>query len=109
MDRIHSRAGEEGRDRVCPSSGCLGAGLGYGGRAGIVGYVFQTTDINRLEAYTYPANVASVRVLEKAGFRHGLMREWGYWRGEFHDMQMNALLRKDAFESHSGPDPYRSS
>jgi ribosomal-protein-alanine N-acetyltransferase len=77
-----------------------GSGFATEAVRAVVGHVFRTTDINRLEAYTYPENVASVRVLEKTGFRlEGLMREWGFWRGGFHDMQMNALLRKDVFES----------
>jgi ribosomal-protein-alanine N-acetyltransferase len=69
----------------------------------VVGFAFETTQINRLEATTHLGNGASARVLEKLGFvPEGLLREFGYWRGQFHDLRMHSLLRKD-YLSARGP------
>ena len=52
--------------------------------------------LNRVEAYTYPDNPASIAVLAKLGFRHeGLLRRWGYWKDRFHDMECFAIIRED--------------
>lgn len=62
----------------------------------VVAFAFETTDLNRLEAVTHPPNLASARVLEKCGFRpEGLIRHYGFWRGEYHDMVLHGLLRSD--------------
>lgn len=56
----------------------------------------QPFEINRIEALTYPENAASMRVLEKLGFvREGLLRQWGYWKDDFHDLVSFSLLRAD--------------
>lgn len=50
--------------------------------------------VNRIQAITIPANLSSERVLEKLGFeKEGLMRKYGFWKGEFHDMNLFSLLR----------------
>ncbi len=41
-------------------------------------------------------NDASVRVLEKIGFaREGVLREYGFWKNQFWDLQMFALLKRE--------------
>lgn len=66
-------------------------------------YIFNRAGMNRIQATTEVENVASMRVLEKVGFREeGLLREWGFWKGAFHDVRCFSLLRKDAISS-GGP------
>lgn len=57
---------------------------------------FENMDLNRIEANVHPDNASSIRSLERLGFRQeGLLRELGYWRGQFHDMYQYSLLRRD--------------
>lgn len=59
-------------------------------------YGFEKLELNRIEALVAPGNIASARVLEKIGFqREGLLREYGYWKNQFWDLEMFALLRKE--------------
>lgn len=42
-------------------------------------------------------NTASMKLLEKLGFApEGVLREYGFWKGEFHDLNMFSLLKKEA-------------
>ncbi len=47
-------------------------------------------NLNRLQATVIPANIASQKVLEKAGFlREGLLRQYEFWEGKgFVDLEM---------------------
>ena len=57
---------------------------------------FSTDTVNRVEALVMPGNIASVRVLRKYNFQlEGLLREKGYWKGAFHDLEMYALLKRE--------------
>jgi RimJ/RimL family protein N-acetyltransferase len=50
----------------------------------------------RLSLHTLPANLASQRVAEKAGFtREGVLRAWDYASGTPEDVVMFSLLRRD--------------
>ncbi len=50
--------------------------------------------LNRIEALVVPGNVASARVLTKVGFqREGVLREYGFWKNRFWDLEMFALLK----------------
>ena len=61
----------------------------------IVRYGFENLNVNRIEALVIPGNDASVRVLEKLGFqREGILREYGFWKNRFWDLQMFALLKR---------------
>ena len=66
------------------------------GLTAVIDYAFSTMQMNRLEAFVMPVNAPSIRLLEKLGFKNeGLMREYGYWRGEFHDLQLYSILKGD--------------
>ena len=53
-------------------------------------------DLNRIEALVMRGNDASLRLLRKLGFREeGVLRQYGYWKGAFHDLHMMALLQQD--------------
>jgi len=61
-----------------------------------VDYLFLSKDIVRIQAGTDPENIASQKVLEKAGFkREGTIRKgifaWGNWA----DLYLYAILREE--------------
>ena len=61
-------------------------------------YVFGKSDIIRIYAEPFAYNVASCRVLEKAGFQcEGILRKNAVKNGKIVDMKMYSLLRKDIF------------
>ena len=73
-------------------------GKGYGSEAVllITDYLFLHKDIGRIQAETHPANTASQRVLEKAGFRReGVLRRTFFSRGVWRDTAMYSLLREE--------------
>ncbi len=57
---------------------------------------FEEMNLNRIDAVVMPENTASVKLLEKLGFRNeGLLREYENWGDKgFADLYMLALLRK---------------
>lgn len=62
----------------------------------LLGHGFSAMNLNRISALTYPDNLPSIRVLEKLGFRpEGVMREFGFWKGGFHDMTLHALISRE--------------
>lgn len=57
---------------------------------------FNTLGLNRVEADVTIGNTASSRVLTKLGFTfEGVLRQRGYWKGEYHDLQFYSLLREE--------------
>ncbi len=57
---------------------------------------FDRMMLNRIEADVVSGNEASMRVLEKIGFKHeGVLRERVYKGGQYYDSHLFALLRKD--------------
>jgi RimJ/RimL family protein N-acetyltransferase len=59
-------------------------------------YLFLSKEIVRIEAETNPQNIASKRVLEKAGFtKEGLIRKSVFIRGEWRDGILYSILRED--------------
>lgn len=52
----------------------------------ITNYAFDTLNLNRVFAASYGFNKASIRVLEKNGFKHeGILKEAVFKNGKFHD------------------------
>ena len=71
---------------------------GYGGEAQAlaIDYAFGTLGLHRVEADTHPQNVASVRSLERLGFRiEGLQRERWLVAGERSDSLLLGLLASE--------------
>ncbi len=57
-------------------------------------HVFETTDLNRLEARVFETNSASGQMLQKAGFeREGVARKAAFRSGRFLDEELYALVR----------------
>lgn len=73
-------------------------GKGYGSEAIkiIVDYLFLSKNIVRIQAETHPENVASHRVLEKAGFKkEGIIRKSFFSRGVWRDTAMFSIIRDE--------------
>jgi ribosomal-protein-alanine N-acetyltransferase len=61
--------------------------------AAVVPFGFNTLGFHRVEAITRPANIGSIRALEKNGFvREGHFKENIFWNGAFHDSMHFAKL-----------------
>jgi ribosomal-protein-alanine N-acetyltransferase len=73
-------------------------GRGYAVEAAraLAGYAFEHYPIERLQAHCIAANRASARVMEKLGMTcEGTLRCALYHRGEFKDVLMYSLLRRE--------------
>lgn len=75
-----------------------GRGIGTAAQRRLVAYLFDTTPVERVEAYTDVENVAERRALEKAGFtREGRLRATQFRGGRWRDVFLYSVLR-DEFE-----------
>jgi ribosomal-protein-alanine N-acetyltransferase len=73
-------------------------GKGYATEAArrVIGYIFETTDVSRVQATYFTRNPASRRVQEKAGMTfEGVMRAYFTKNGEPLDVGMCAVLRSE--------------
>jgi [ribosomal protein S5]-alanine N-acetyltransferase len=62
----------------------------------MVRFGFSAVELNRIEANVVVGNAASVALLTKLGFRYeGVLRQRGYWKEKYHDLEWYALLRED--------------
>jgi RimJ/RimL family protein N-acetyltransferase len=62
----------------------------------LIAHAFEALDLHRLEADVDPENAASLRVLEKNGFRReGHLRERYTQDGRWHDAVLLGLLRRE--------------
>ncbi|WP_414620719.1 GNAT family N-acetyltransferase [Calothrix sp. CCY 0018] len=63
----------------------------------MIKFGFEKMELNRIQATVMLENIASMQLLEKLGFvPEGILREYGFCKGEFHDLKMFALLKKEA-------------
>jgi ribosomal-protein-alanine N-acetyltransferase len=73
-------------------------GKGYGTEATslMVGYAFETLNLNRVWLHVYEHNPKAVRVYEKVGFRReGVLRQDCYREGRYWDTIVMAILREE--------------
>lgn len=90
-DNIHFRTAEMG---YYIGEAYWGKGIGTSAVKQACDYVFQNSDILRIFAEPFAYNVASCRVLEKAGFSfEGLLRKNAVKNGQVLDMKMYARIR----------------
>lgn len=62
----------------------------------VISYFFNESDMNRLEAFVYPTNKASIKLLEHCGFiKEGYLREYVLRRGKLQDYLLYAMLKND--------------
>ena len=91
-DNIHSRTAEMG---YYIGELYWGKGLGTSAVNQICKYIFENTDIIRIFAEPFAYNIASCRVLEKAGFQlEGILHSNAVKNGNVLDMKMYALIKK---------------
>lgn len=73
-------------------------GRGYASEAicSLLDYAFSSLKLNRIEAKVEPANVNSVKVLQKLNFTfEGTLRQYEKVNGKFNDLNMYSKLRTD--------------
>jgi [ribosomal protein S5]-alanine N-acetyltransferase len=81
-------------------------GKGYATEAlrAVIAYLFEQTTVNRIDTFAWAENVASTRVMEKAGMRfEGLARQRRFAKGAFRDVKYYAFLREDFFPEKGPP------
>jgi RimJ/RimL family protein N-acetyltransferase len=88
-----SRAAEIGI-RLLPDR--RGLGHGRAAQRALVGYLFDTMTINRVQASTDVENIAEQKALEHAGFtREGVLRGAQWRTGAWHDLVVYSQLRAE--------------
>jgi [ribosomal protein S5]-alanine N-acetyltransferase len=66
----------------------------------IISYGFEAMDLNRIEALVMLEACRSMNLLLKLGFqKEGILREHGYWKGQFWDEYCLSLLKRDWLKS----------
>jgi ribosomal-protein-alanine N-acetyltransferase len=63
---------------------------------GLINYLFTNSDLIRIEARCRIPNLASARVMEKAGMAfEGILRKSAFAKGEYHDFKMYSIIRDE--------------
>ncbi|MGP4051455.1 GNAT family N-acetyltransferase [Streptomyces sp. 2A115] len=89
----------------CYDDAAWGQGYATEAARALLGWAFDTLDLNRVQAEADTRNVASARVLEKLGFvREGTLREDCVVNGDVSDSWVYGLLRRE-WEPSSEPVP----
>ena len=72
----------------------------------MLAYGFETLKLNRIEALVMPGNEASAALLRRLGFcEEGLLREYAFVKGQYHDLRFYSLLRREADKTLGVLDP----
>lgn len=91
-DNIHSKTAEMG---YYIAEKYWGQGIGTRAVKLVCNYIFENTDIIRIFAEPFAYNIASCRILEKAGFLYeGTLRKNAIKNGVVLDMKMYSLVRE---------------
>lgn len=91
-DNIHFRTAEMG---YYIAESYWGQGIGTSAVTQVCNHIFQQTDIIRIFAEPYAYNLASCRVLEKAGFAYeGTLRKNAVKNGVVLDMKMYSIIKE---------------
>ena len=62
----------------------------------VIEFIFNSTEINRIEAIVHTENSRSLNVLTRLGFhREGILREYVKWEDEYWDMALLTMLKRD--------------
>ncbi len=73
-----------------------GRGLMREALTAMLAFGFGPMQLNRVEALVVPGNAPSRHLLLRLGFQQeGLLRQHGFWKGQFHDLHLFSLLKKD--------------
>lgn len=64
----------------------------------VIKFGFDKMKLNRIEARCYTDNIASHRVLEKAGMTlEGVLKEAIFAKGSYHDLRVYSVLKKEYY------------
>lgn len=75
---------------------CQRKGLGHAALQMLIEFSFQVMNLYRLEAEIVAGNEASIRLVEKSGFRReGTLRQAKYLNGQYYDIYVYGLLREE--------------
>ena len=75
---------------------CWGMGYAPEGIRALIKYAFEDLQLNRIEAKVEPANLNSIKVLQKLNFTfEGTLRQYEKSKGNFIDINMYSLLKTD--------------
>jgi RimJ/RimL family protein N-acetyltransferase len=78
-------------------------GFGFQSLMFIMEFAFDQLNFHRLEAEVYDYNIASVQLLEKAGFsKEGVLREAKFSNGKYHNILRYGILRSEWDEKKAG-------
>jgi ribosomal-protein-alanine N-acetyltransferase len=73
-----------------------GRGLMHEATTAVLAYGFAIKQLNRINALTAKENQRSIRLLQLLGFQQeAVLRQFAFWKGEYHDMRMFGLLRQE--------------
>ncbi len=62
----------------------------------VIAFGFNKMALNRIEATCNDENIGSYRVMEKLGMQYeGLYREYAFKHGQFHDVKIYSILKKE--------------
>ena len=76
--------------------GAQGRGLMGEALRAMLDWGVEHMQLHRVEALVHPQNSASLRLLERLGFKsEGTLRESGFWGGQRHDLQVLGLLGQE--------------
>ena len=66
----------------------------------VLNYSFFDKNCNRVQAIVDPRNIGCKKILEKSGFKfEGLLREYEFEYGEYVDLQMYSILKREYLEA----------
>lgn len=75
---------------------CWGKGYGTDAIELLIDYVFNTLNLNKINAGIYAGNVASIKAFKKAGFiEEGLRKKQRFYKGEYVDEVLMGKIRSD--------------
>lgn len=73
-----------------------GKGIASEALEAVIKYGFHHLHLERIEALIEPANLRSLKLLDKKGFKkEGLLRHYEYTCGKFDDLYMYSILKSD--------------
>ncbi|CAA9526837.1 MAG: hypothetical protein AVDCRST_MAG73-481 [uncultured Thermomicrobiales bacterium] len=105
--RVHDPAQETAFIGYALDRAVWGHGFGTEVAVGLLDFGFAVLGLRRIVASCDARNLASARVLEKAGLRHeGRLLQERFQKGEWRDTLLFAILR-DEWRGHSPPDATR--
>jgi ribosomal-protein-alanine N-acetyltransferase len=86
FNRIVLERGRRGEVAYDLCAGWQGRGIMSEVLPAVMSFGWRILQLHRLEALVTPGNQRSCTLLERCGFtREGLLRGYGYWRGEYQD------------------------